>query len=571
MVPARRRRARSPTARAGSPTIDDAAEDARRAAAPPAPAAAAYAIEPVTPIERYLDAVEAARDAVRAGRLVKAVIAREIAVDAEPPDRPPRRAAPAEGVVRLELPLRHRRLHRRLAGAARRGRRAHRARRTRSPAPRRATGDPDRDAAIAARLVDSTKNQVEHRVVIDVVHDTLLPWCSYLDWEPEPVDRHGRQRAAPRHPASRAGCRRRRRTCSTLVRALSPTPGARRPPRRRGAGADRRGRGRRSRPLRRRRRLGRRRRQRHVGRGDPLRRAVRRPAPSPGSTPAAASSPTATRSPSWPRRRPSSRRCSRPSSGPDRDPRETWARTVETDRLSATVGALADPTRRAILARLPGRRVGHRAVRAARDVAAGDLEAPQGARARRARVTAVDAQRRAVPAAGTPLAEATHGSPSAARYWEGSFERSTTCSPSRARSRPNVAERNPSSSPRPATARSSSSATSTTATTTAVRGVHGSHDLLRRGSAPHGLALTECAIDLSVGGHWRYVVRQRCERRMITAGLYRDVEPPATLVTTQRVRRRVHRRQTRRCATARFDGTRRARRCTITVRYATGD
>ncbi|MCU1359530.1 MAG: isochorismate synthase, partial [Ilumatobacteraceae bacterium] len=29
-------------------------------------------------------------------------------------------------------------------------------------------------------------NQIEHRVVIDMIHDTLLPWCSYLDWEPEP-------------------------------------------------------------------------------------------------------------------------------------------------------------------------------------------------------------------------------------------------------------------------------------------------------------------------------------------------------------------------------------------------
>ena len=61
-----------------------------------------------------------------------------------------------------------------------------RARRTRWPARRRAPATPTHDAAIAAALIASTKNQVEHRVVIDVVHDTLLPWCSYLDWEPEP-------------------------------------------------------------------------------------------------------------------------------------------------------------------------------------------------------------------------------------------------------------------------------------------------------------------------------------------------------------------------------------------------
>ena len=41
---------------------------------------------------------------------------------------------------------------------------------------RREPGDVERDAAIAEALVASTKNQVEHRVVIDVVHDTLLPW-----------------------------------------------------------------------------------------------------------------------------------------------------------------------------------------------------------------------------------------------------------------------------------------------------------------------------------------------------------------------------------------------------------
>ena len=43
-----------------------------------------------------------------------------------------------------------------------------------------------RRSAIADELIASTKNQIEHRVVIDVVHDTLLPWASYLDREPEP-------------------------------------------------------------------------------------------------------------------------------------------------------------------------------------------------------------------------------------------------------------------------------------------------------------------------------------------------------------------------------------------------
>jgi menaquinone-specific isochorismate synthase len=81
----------------------------------------------------------------------------------------------------------------------------------------------EQDAAIAEALVASTKDQVEHRVVIDVVHDTLLPWCSYLDWEPDPsiiavanvqhlgTRIEGRLSSPPPNVLE-------------LVRALSPTP-----------------------------------------------------------------------------------------------------------------------------------------------------------------------------------------------------------------------------------------------------------------------------------------------------------------------------------------------------------
>ncbi|MGH9119437.1 MAG: isochorismate synthase [Acidimicrobiales bacterium] len=47
-------------------------------------------------------------------------------------------------------------------------------------------GDPAADAQLAARLLSSTKNREEHQITIDMVHDTLLPWCSYLDDEAEP-------------------------------------------------------------------------------------------------------------------------------------------------------------------------------------------------------------------------------------------------------------------------------------------------------------------------------------------------------------------------------------------------
>lgn len=51
-------------------------------------------------------------------------------------------------------------------------------------APR--SGDPETDARLAAGLLASTNTKDEHRHTIDMVHDTLLPWCSYLDEEAEP-------------------------------------------------------------------------------------------------------------------------------------------------------------------------------------------------------------------------------------------------------------------------------------------------------------------------------------------------------------------------------------------------
>ena len=155
--------------------------------APPAPRASApgYTIRPGVAIDHYLVAVAAARDAVRAGTLSKAVIARDVVVDA---------GAPLD-VHAILLRLRatfgssHRYSFDGLVGASpellveRRGDvvRSHPLAGT---APR--TGDPAHDARVAAALVASMKDQVEHRVVIDVVYDALLPYCSYLDWEAEP-------------------------------------------------------------------------------------------------------------------------------------------------------------------------------------------------------------------------------------------------------------------------------------------------------------------------------------------------------------------------------------------------
>jgi isochorismate synthase len=153
--------------------------------APPRTSASGYRIEPVTPVEQYLDAVRAAREAVRDGFLTKAVIAREIAVLADAP-------IDLHGVLhrlRASFGSSYRYAVDGFVGASPEllveidgaDVRSHPLAGT---APR--TGDVERDAEIAEALVASTKDQVEHRVVIDVVHDTLLPWCSYLDWEPDP-------------------------------------------------------------------------------------------------------------------------------------------------------------------------------------------------------------------------------------------------------------------------------------------------------------------------------------------------------------------------------------------------
>ena len=165
-------------------TIGDASADFRLAKRP-APQAQEYTVRPLTPVDRYLAAVTAARDAVRNGSLTKAVIARELEVaSTEPIDThavllrlkamfgssyrysvdgfigaSPELLVKVDGNTVRSHPL---------AGTT----------------PR--TGDPDTDRRAAAELLASEKNQIEHRVVIDMIHDTLLPWCSYLDWEPDP-------------------------------------------------------------------------------------------------------------------------------------------------------------------------------------------------------------------------------------------------------------------------------------------------------------------------------------------------------------------------------------------------
>lgn len=83
--------------------------------------------------------------------------------------------------------------------------------------------DPVVDAGLAARLLASDKDRWEHRITIDWLLDTLLPFCSYVDAEPEPsivtlanVHHLGtRVQGRLSQPAA---------TALELVAALHPTP-----------------------------------------------------------------------------------------------------------------------------------------------------------------------------------------------------------------------------------------------------------------------------------------------------------------------------------------------------------
>ena len=154
-------------------------------APPPRPHSNSYRVAPKTAVGHYLDAVVQARDAVRAGTLQKAVIARDIEVHADDPI----------DVHAILLRLRasfgssYRYCVNNIIGASPELLVSVQDSTVRShplagTAPR--TGDQETDKRLADELVASTKNQIEHRIVIDMVHDTLLPYCSYLDWEAEP-------------------------------------------------------------------------------------------------------------------------------------------------------------------------------------------------------------------------------------------------------------------------------------------------------------------------------------------------------------------------------------------------
>jgi isochorismate synthase len=165
-------------------TIDGADADLAPAP-PPAATGGSFLLRPGFDPGAFQQAICQGRDLVRAGLLTKVVLARDVTVEAEHP-------IDVHAVLtrlRASFGSSHLFAVDGFIGAspellvARHGDvvRAHPLAGT---TPR--TGDPTVDARLAAQLIASTKDQVEHRITIEMVRDTLLPWCSYVDWEAEP-------------------------------------------------------------------------------------------------------------------------------------------------------------------------------------------------------------------------------------------------------------------------------------------------------------------------------------------------------------------------------------------------
>ena len=144
-----------------------------------------FEVEAVEDPAAWMDSVRFATKQIADGRFEKVVLAREVRVTADAPI--PRRevlarlrraypgcysfavgsmvgASPELLVSRVGETVRAHPM----AGTTRRG------------------GDPATDAQLAATLLASAKDRAEHQITIDMVWDSLLPFCSYVDSEPEP-------------------------------------------------------------------------------------------------------------------------------------------------------------------------------------------------------------------------------------------------------------------------------------------------------------------------------------------------------------------------------------------------
>jgi len=165
------------------PASDRRPRPPRGAETPTGPTA--YSVHPTRSPASWCAAVAEGRDLVRSGALEKLVLAREVVVEGDAP-------FPARELVsrlRASYPAALRFAVDGLVGASPEllvARTGDRVRSHPMAGTANRSADPSTDARLAASLLASTKDRVEHQVTIDFVLDALLPFCSYVDAEAEP-------------------------------------------------------------------------------------------------------------------------------------------------------------------------------------------------------------------------------------------------------------------------------------------------------------------------------------------------------------------------------------------------
>jgi menaquinone-specific isochorismate synthase len=151
----------------------------------PAEGPSSFTVTAARPPMEWQEAVATATARIRAGELDKVVLAREVTITADAP------LSVATVLLRLSqlYPGCFLYLVDGYCGASpellvSRSGDVVRAQPMAGTKPRR--GDPDADALLAQELLASTTYRHEHQVTIDAVHDTLLAFSSYVDYEPVP-------------------------------------------------------------------------------------------------------------------------------------------------------------------------------------------------------------------------------------------------------------------------------------------------------------------------------------------------------------------------------------------------
>jgi menaquinone-specific isochorismate synthase len=170
---------------AGEPPSRDAALRALLDRAAPSRSPATFEITSGRPADEWCAAVAAARDELRDGVARKVVLARDIRVSCDEPIA----RAPVLNRLRRSYPTCYVFSMPTLVGASPEllvSRRGDVVRSQPMAGTIRRSPDPTVDARLAATLLSSQKDRIEHQITIDMAHDTLLPWCSYLDAETEP-------------------------------------------------------------------------------------------------------------------------------------------------------------------------------------------------------------------------------------------------------------------------------------------------------------------------------------------------------------------------------------------------